>query len=386
MRLPLNYAIRNLIRRKWRSLMTSFGIMIVIFASVLMIGLSMGIKERIDVAGEEKNLLLISSKGTNMMISNIEEDHLQHLVSLPNLGQSITGEPLISPEVYDICHVYHADIKNEPQPVYIRGLSSIGYEVHHSLQVIAGRLPEYEGEILVGRSLWVKMGIPEEEIAVGKILVFEKQKWEICGIFADNGSVIESEIWCDIIELQNLRRRWSPTCVFLHFKTPLDAKNTLPAFNTAGVFSRYFKAIPEKEYYRQAGGALNWIHGLSIFMSGAVALVGLLIGVNTMYTNIMNRRKEIATCQIIGFSKLDIIGTFVNESLIMTGIGTILGLYLGALADGLPLSTGQGAFFITINWQVLGIGLCLALIIAICGAIIPLYRVLKCNALENLRG
>lgn len=384
-KLPLTYALRNLWRRKWRVAMTSFGVAIVIFASVLMTGLSIGIKERVDVTGEEENLLLISSKGTNMMISSIEEDQLSHLVSVEGLATSITGEPMISPEVYDICRVAHVNSPEEFKPVFVRGVSSIGYEVHHSVTMEEGRIPEYEGELAVGRSLWVKLGVPKEEIAIGKKLILEKQEWDICGIFSDNGSVLESEIWCNVYELQNLRRRWSPTCVFMRFKTPEEAQKILPTFMQSGVFSYYFKAIPEKQYYQEAVGALDWIHGVTVFMSIAVSLVGLLIGINTMYANIVSRKKEIATYRVLGFRKLDIVGVFLSESLVMCGVGAFFGLLFGMLTDGYPLSTGQGAFFVVVNATVLGIGLLLAMIIAVLGVLIPLHRTLKRDILENMR-
>ncbi len=385
MKLPLNYAVRNLTRRPFRTIMTTFGVGIVIFAAVIMVGLSLGIYQRVDVTGEEENLILISSKGTNMMMSNIDDDAMVYLASLPNLQSSITGELLISPEVYDITNISQPQVKSEPRSIYVRGVKSIGYEVHHDITIEKGRLPEKQREVLVGKSAWVKLGIRPEELQVDSKISFEREEWTVCGIFSAKGSILESEVWAELSELLDVRRRDNPSCVSLRFTDRNALNSALPSFSETGAYSRFFKAIPEKEYYRNASGATFWIYGLSLIMSFAVIIVGLLIGINTMYANIMNRRKEIATYQVMGFTSLDILCTFLNESIIMTGIGGVIGIALGYLANGVPLSTGSGAFFIIVDWRVALIGVVLTLLIGSLGATVPLARVLSRTALDNLR-
>lgn len=385
MKLPFNYAVRNLWRRPFRATMTAFGVGIVIFAAMLMVGLSLGIYQRIDVTGEEENLILISKKGTNMMMSNIDEDAMVYLASLPNVTSSITGELMISPEVYDVCYISQPQVQSEAQSVYVRGLKSLGYEVHHAITLEEGRLPEKQREVLVGRSAWVKLGVKAEDLRVDSKIKFEREEWTICGVFSAEGSIFESEVWADLDELLSVRRRNNPSCITVRFQDKPALENSLPAFSESGTYSRYFKAIPEKAYYRASSGAIFWIYGLSLLMSVAVIIVGLLIGINTMYANIMNRRKEVATYQVLGFTSFDILCTFVNESVVMTGMGGVCGILLGLLADGIPLSTGAGAFFIIVDWRVVLVGMVLTFLIGFFGAFIPLMRVLSVSALDNLR-
>ena len=120
-------------------------------------------------------------------------------------------------------------------------------------------------------------------------------------------------------------------------------------------------------------------------MVGAVSVAGILIGLNTMYTAIINRMKEIATMRVLGFSKTTILTGFVIESLTICLIGGAIGALAGFAINGLPMKLSYGAFYLVVDAQVIGAGMALAAIIGVVGALLPAMRGLRLSIIETIR-
>lgn len=386
MRLPLRYVLRNTFRRSRHTAMTVTGIAISVFASVLMLALAYGLYSRLDVTGEPENVLAISRKGQNIMFSNIEEDALVPLMALDGVAVSPYGEQLISPE---IMHMALARAGGQDDRVgttiYVRGVRDVAMEVHPSVTLLDGHFPEDEFEIMVGVSAYVKFGVDRTALSVGKLVTFEGQEWPICGVFESNGAMFESEIWTRLDDLKTVLKRRSPTFVVIRCESEETRVAAMGAFQSAGVLFRDFKVWPEREYYREFTGALNWIYWLSLVMVVAVTLAGGLIGVNTMYTAIINRTSEIATQRVLGFSRSDIAQALFAESILVAGLGGAIGVACGFLVDDIPMRTSQGAFFITVNGVAVGLGLALAILIGIVGAAVPQLKSMRMQLVQAMR-
>jgi putative ABC transport system permease protein len=392
MRLPLTYPLRNLLRRPWRTGMTVMGIAVVVFAAVLMLALSQGLFQRLDITGDDHNLLVISRAGQNIMFSSIPPEEMVYLLELPGVATGAGGEKLVSPEVMHagyvglgpLPEVEQADTKKNP-PVYIRGVRDVAFDVHRSIRITDGALPEEEFELLVGATAHVKMGVAPEALAVGKQVYFEGITWTVCGQFADNGSMIESELWARETDLFVVLRRRTHSFITVRFDTPQQVEASLQAFQRSGAIEKYFKGWPEKAYYREYTKALSWLYWLSLFMVGAITLAGALIGVNTMYTAIISRLDEIATLRTLGFTRQDIGIALLIESVAIALLSAAVGISIGMLVDGLPMKISQGAFFLKVDLPVITKALVLSLVIGIAGALIPLIKGLRMSIIRALR-
>ena len=386
MGLPLNYSLRNMRRRPLRTAMTVLGIAVVIFAAVLMLALSRGLFSRLDVTGSPDNVLIISRKGQNAMFSNIEAEEVQALLSMPHLASGEQGQPLISPEIIHVATVSVPGTGSKRRaPVTLRGVDPIAFEVHDSLRILNGQLPRQTAfEVLVGSMAHVKLGVPAEALAVGQQIQFEGFEWTVVGRFADSGSLIESEIWVPQQAMMTFMRRRTHSLVVVKFESPEDARRATALFSQSGAIERYFKGWPERAYYRQFTDTLAWIFWLSVFMVCLVALAGVLIGVNTMYTTIVSRMGEIATQRILGFTKLDITVSLLAESVMMALVGGALGCAAGFFLDDMPMKLSQGAFSLSVDWLVVSLALGLAVVTGVLGALLPTYKSLRLSIIEAL--
>jgi ABC-type lipoprotein release transport system permease subunit len=392
MRLPFTYPLRNLLRRPWRTGMTVMGIAVVVFAAVLMLALSQGLFQRLDITGDEHNLLVISRAGQNIMFSSIPPEETVYLLELPGVATGAGGEKLVSPEVMHAAYVGLGSLpeidreeNDTKRPVYIRGVRDTAFDVHRSIRITAGALPEEEFELLAGATAHVKMGIQRKALAVGNQVYFEGTTWTVCGHFEDNGSMIESEMWVRETDLFTVMRRRTHSFITVRFETPQQVEASLQSFRQSGAIEKYFKGWPEKAYYREYTKALSWLYWLSLFMVGAITLAGALIGVNTMYTAIISRLDEIATLRTLGFMRYDVALALLVESVTIAVLGAAVGIGMGMLVDGLPMKVSQGAFFLKVDLPVIGKALVLACVIGIAGALIPLIKGLRMSIIRALR-
>ena len=221
-------------------------------------------------------------------------------------------------------------------------------------------------------------------MAVGKKVRFESEDWTIVGRFTDNASLIESELWVPEDTLMGMMRRRTHSLVVAKFTSPAHAREATGLFRKSGVIEKYFKGWPEREYYGQFTEGLSWIYWLSVFMVCLVAGAGVLIGLNTMYTVVVNRMGEIATHRILGFSKFDITMSLLTESVLLAMIGGLLGSGAGMIFDDMPMKLSYGAFRLSVDALVVSAGMGLALLVGVLGALLPTYKGLRLSIVEAL--
>jgi putative ABC transport system permease protein len=384
--LPVSYSIRNLRRRPWRSAATVAGIAIIVFASGFMLSLNRGLHSRIHSTGEEQNILVISRAGQNIMFSSISEDEIVQLSSLAGVAQDSYGGALVSPEIMHMSMVECSDNgRTVSSSVYMRGVMPVAYEVHKVVRIAEGALPEEQGQILVGNTAHVKLGVSKEALAPGKTVRFEGKDWTVAGRFTAGGSLIESEMWIDVNILKQLLRRQTCTFAVVRMANAGAVSAAMPAFSATGAVERYFKGWPEKDYYQEFGNALSWLFWLSILMVVIITSAGALIGANTMYTAVLNRMKEIATHRVLGFGKVDILSSLLSESVVLSAIGGLAGISATLLVNGLPLKLSYGAFYLVVDWTVYSVGLGLALFIGLVGGLFPVLKGLRMTVVEGLK-
>ncbi len=82
--------------------------------------------------------------------------------------------------------------------------------------------------------------------------------------------------------------------------------------------------------------SLNSVVAILIFLSGALSFVVLY---NLSYINICERKREIATLKVLGFTNKEVDDYIVKETIILTIIGIILGIVFGIFLTNIILDT-----------------------------------------------
>lgn len=379
------YSIRNLFRRPWRTAATMFGIAMTIFTTTLMLSLSRGIELRTGSTGEKSNILAISRNGQNVMFSSITDEEIVSLYDLPDIAKSMNGEPLVSPE---IMHMAHARIENQDgrrAPVNVRGVQPVAYEVHKKVRLIEGKLPEDDFDILIGKMVYVRLGLSKDSLKPGKTIYFEKQSWKICGIFEAENSLFEAELWVRDTTLQTILNMQGCTFMTIGFTNDDAAGKAVARFSQPGAIEKYFKGWTEFGYYQEFGKSIEWVMWLCGIMVTAISTAGALIGINTMYTAIMDRMSEFGTLRVLGFRRRDILISLLIESICISLAGGIVGTAAGLFLNNIPLKFSTSAFLLVVDSKIVAIGIGLSLLIGILGCLLPAFRSFRLRILDALR-
>jgi len=169
---------------------------------------------------------------------------------------------------------------------------------------------------------------------------------------------------------------------FDHFK---DSLTSDPRLNV--------KPMREAEYYdSQSTVVYNMITGLGTIIAVIMGLGAVFGALNTMYTAVSGRTREIATLRALGFRAGPIVISVVSESLLLAFAGGLIGAGLAWLAfDGFHAATLNWASFSAItfsfdvNVKLLSQGIIFAMIIGLIGGLFPAIRAARQPVAQALR-
>ena len=176
----------------------------------------------------------------------------------------------------------------------------------------------------------------------------DKEIYHVVGIFTAGGSAAESEVWADLKDVEkNTGRDGSVSCVQLRAASATTTTSSSKRSTTTIRFR--LAAIPESVYFETQSRS-------GIFLKGAGTLIAVLLtfgamfaAANTMFAAVSTRTREIGTMRALGFSQLDILISFLGESLILCGLGGAVGLLATIPLNALTYETSDFNSFASVT-------------------------------------
>jgi putative ABC transport system permease protein len=166
----------------------------------------------------------------------------------------------------------------------------------------------------------------------------------VVGVFDAGGSAFDSEVWCDANVLSEVYKR--PTNVFQSVTARLDSASALTGFKDELTADPRLSVQVEREtdYYERQSRSLTRLIKVLGFLVAIVMGIGAVFGaLNTMYSAVAERSREIATMRAVGFGGGTVVASFLIESLFIALVGGALGCLAVLPMNG--FTTG------TMNWQ-----------------------------------
>jgi len=146
---------------------------------------------------------------------------------------------------------------------------------------------------------------------------------------------------------------------------------------------------------QQSIQTVNSVLGIINLIIGGIAAISLLVGgigiMNTMFTSVLERTKEIGIMKAVGARNKDILSLFLIESSLLGLVGGVVGAAIG-LGLAMAASSAASAAFPAINLGVsisfpLLIGaVSFSLIVGSISGILPAIRASRLSPVEALRG
>jgi putative ABC transport system permease protein len=137
-------------------------------------------------------------------------------------------------------------------------------------------------------------------------------------------------------------------------------------------------AIHEPAYYASQSAFYRPIRVMVLASAALVAAGALLGGLNTMFAAFASRIRELAMLQVLGFGRIAVAVSMLQESLIASTSGALLAVVAAiALLDGFSVRFSMGTFGIRIDEAVVAIGIGAGALVGIAGCILPAVRCLR---------
>lgn len=331
--------IRSLGQRFWMSLAMVIASAVVVAILLAFLAMAKGFSKTLESAGADDIAIFTREGSAAELNSVISRDQVNIIETAPGVVKDEAG-PVVSPELYVIVDGIKKSSQTEAN-IPLRGLDDRGFAMRKNVQIIEGRMfTPGTNEMIVGAGILREF----DGFALGQEVKFGKVVWRVVGVFTTGGNVFESELWADVKVLQSLYNRGSS---YQTARVQMSSANDLEAIRA------FVEADPrlnldvetEAAYFKAQGKSLSYMAIFGWIISSIMALGALAGALNTMYTSVAERAREIATLRAIGFSSLSaFVGTIV-EALVLAAIGGALGSVVAFLLfDGLNASTLGGSF------------------------------------------
>ncbi len=382
--IPIRYNLRSLLELRATSLMTVLGVGMAAMIFVILFGFIAGLQSTLINAGGDRNWIVLYRGAPNEDASVILRQQLNLVEVRPEIATARKGAPLVSEEVLLGANISRGN--RAKQFVTLRGVSRLAYQVHRNIRLIAGHWP------VRGNDEWVigqRVAARYPYLAPGAQFHYYRHDWNIVGVFSDQGSARESEIWTDIDDLLD-SKRWPRNANSLHVVLkPGSGEAFRQALKADGRIR--LDEITESDYYAAQSDIVNQLRSLGLIVALTLAVGATFGGMNTMYTAVARRRREISVLRVLGFSRANIVGSFVIESAILGIAGGVAGEMLAvvvASATGLNsrlMSVGTMFFSYRPTVAAISAGLIAAAMIGVLGGLMPAWRAARIGIIDAIR-
>ena len=273
--------------------------------------------------------------------------------------------------------------------VQLRGVSPNVLEIRKQVKIVQGRMfkPGLT-EVVVGKNA----NTTYSGLTLGTTIGLGTVRWQVVGIFDAGGSSFDSEVWADAHLLSAAYNRPDTNfqSVTVHLTSP-DALNQLKDSVTTDPRLNVDVAREIDYYAKQSTAMTTLITRLGGFVAGIMAIGAVFGALNTMYSAVADRGREIATMRALGFGGPSVVVSFLIEALLISFVGGVLGCLAVLRLNGLTTSTinfqtfSNLAFAFKITPGLLAEGIVFALVMGVLGGLFPAVRAARLPVATALR-
>jgi putative ABC transport system permease protein len=379
--------LRNVPTRLSSSLVAAVGVAGVVTILVGVLSMSEGFRAVLQYAGHDDVAIVLRGGSNDEMSSGLSLDQTRLIADAPQVLRAADG-PLASPELYVIIDV-PMRVTGTAANVPLRGVGAHAPLLRQDFRILSGRMfAPGKFEVIVGQSAARQF----RGLNAGSTVRWGSTDWYVAGIFADRGSVAQGEVWTDATVLQNAYNRGtSYQSVRVQLRSAADLAPyaaTLKADPRLAV-----RVMSERSFYQEQSRIIStMIESIGTIIAMLMGLGAVFAALNTMYSTVATRTREIATLRAVGFGATPVITSVLAEAMLLGLAGGLLGCLAAWLGfNGVETSTMNWASFsqITFAFKVTPAlmirGLVYGLLLALIGGLLPAIRAARQSVVAGLR-
>jgi len=371
MGIPLTYNLRNLSVRRTTTALTALGIGLTVAVLLAALALISGLRAAFASTGSPRNLLVLRKGSTSELSSTLTEETYRQVLYAPGIAAAGDGRPLVSLEIVTVITLPKPGSMSG-QPITLRGLLPAGIEMRN-LGLEEGRwFQAGRRELVVGAS--VARRCPAARI--GSQLRIGNSDWDVVGVMDAGASAVNSEVFADLNQVAgNFNRREQFNSILLRS----DSETAVPGLveSLANDPRLNVTAQPERAYYARQTASGAPLQNLGIMVALIMSVGSSFAAMNTMYATVSRRSSEIGTLRVLGFTRSSILFSFLIESVILAGLGGLVGCLLVlplnrvTTAVGNFTSMSETAFRFHVGPEIMLAGVVFAVVIGAAGGFLP---------------
>jgi len=339
MAIPVVYNFRS-VKARWTSAIVAvLGIAGTVGVFVAMLSLARGFRATLVSSGSKDNALIVRAGATSEMTSGVSLDEVKVMQDAPGIARAADG-PLVSPEAVLMAPIPLRSTGTDAN-VQLRGVSPNVLEIRKQIKIVQGRMFKPGlAEIVVGKNA----NVSYSGLTLGNTMGLGNNRFQVVGVFDAGGSAFDSEVWPDAHLLRSAYNR--PDTFFQSVTVHLTSPDALQQVKDALTSDPRLNVDVSREvdyYAKQSTRMTALITVLGGMVAAVMAIGAVFSALNTMYSAVAERGREIATMRALGFGALAVVLSFLIEAVLISFVGGALGC-----AAVLPLN---GFTTGAMNWQ-----------------------------------
>jgi putative ABC transport system permease protein len=359
----------------------------VVAVLVGVLSIAAGFQKAMTASGAPDAAIVLRSGADSEMVSGFGREETRVIADAPGLARGPEG-PLSSAELFVIINLPKRSTGTDAN-VPLRGVEGAAFRVRDSFKIVQGlKFEPGKNEVIVGLGAATEFA----GLEVGKELQIGRYRWPIVGIFSAGGGTAESEIWTDAAVLQGAYKRGdSFQSVYTKLTSPAafaQFKDSLTSDPRVSV-----KVSRQTDYYAdQSTVVTKLINTLGVIIAFLMAIGAVFGALNTMYSAVSARTREIATLRALGFGSGAVVVSVMLESLVLALVGGAIGASLAYFAfNGFKTATmnwqsfSQVTFAFAVTPELLIRGVIWATLIGLIGGLFPALRAARLPIAAALR-
>ncbi len=387
-------SLRNLRRRKLRSWLTILGIIIGIATIVALISISQGMENAI-----EEQFANMGISNVRIVPANLRGPPVGDLgltTADADFVESIVGVEYVDPVLLQYGNVEFAG--GEQYLTIVGYDASLGEKafVDVDVNVAEGRLFSRGDKdvVIVGYDIAHDEDYFSREMRVKNNIEINGEKFRVVGVFENTGTDIDDRIYMPMESARILFDQ--PIIVNVLTVKILDGVDVEKAAeHITRKLKRYHNGNEDFVVYTpiQLVNEFNAILGMVNIVLVGIAAISLIVGglgvMNTMFTSVLERTREIGIMKAIGARNGDVLFLFLIESGYIGLVGAFIGAILGTLGAYLVewIARLWDFYLLSIHVEptLILFSLLFGFVIGVVSGVLPALRAARLNPVDALR-
>jgi putative ABC transport system permease protein len=370
--------LRSIPQRMTASAVAVVGVAAAVAVLVTVLGMAQGFRQMVASTGRADRAIVLATAAFSESSSLLPRDTVTALSDIPGVRIGADGKPMVSAEAVLVASLQRASDQKLTQ-VTLRGISFDALDVRPEIRIADGRMfrPAVH-EIIVGDLARNEFGL-----ATGSRIELDGVHWTVVGFFkASGGGSLSSELISDATTVMAAYRRNQ----FQSLTAQLQSPEAFAQFSDAVAINPVVSVTVKREsdYYAEQSKAFATLLEYIAYGVGGLMGLGAAFGaVNTMYSAIKVRTREIAVLRALGFRGSAIAASVLSEAVLLAWVGSLIGtlaswlLFRNATASTAAGSGTQLIFTFELSASAIQLGVAGACVIGVLGALLPTITALR---------